>query len=276
VALQIPVLTYHSAQVNGLDYERNDHVALRDDLQVVCAEGFRVVPVSWVVDWLQGARPDHTMQRTIAITFDDGCSMDFLDMVHPRWGSQRSFFGILGDLQKQIGPHAQPTLHSTAFVIASPETRSELGHTNLAGPEWISDDWWAAAAQSGLMSVENHSWDHNHPSSSRVCQRQQVRGRFDNIETYDECDAEVCCAATYIESKTGLRPDLFAYPWGQASSYLRDEYFPHHSASHGCRAAFTAHDGFVTRNSSIWAIPRMVFGANWTTPEQFRSLLRDV
>ncbi len=33
----------------------------------------------------------------------------------------------------------------------------------LFGLGWMSDDWWAEAVATGLLAVENHSWDHPHP-----------------------------------------------------------------------------------------------------------------
>jgi peptidoglycan/xylan/chitin deacetylase (PgdA/CDA1 family) len=269
---KIPILAYHSAQVDGLDYASNDHCALAADLQMLDDEGFRVVPAAWIVDWLRGERPSADLERAVALTFDDGCSLDFLDLEHPIFGHQRSFYDILRDFRAQ---HAgsQPHLHATSFVIGSPITRAALGK-NLAGPEWISDEWWGEAARSGLLAIENHSWDHNHPASPVVLQRDQQAGRFDNIETFAECDAEVTLAAEYIGAQTGVAPTLFAYPWGQASDYFVREYFPENAARHGCRGAFTAHDGIVTAADSVWAIPRLVFRANWSTPDELRTLLR--
>ncbi|MBY0276150.1 polysaccharide deacetylase family protein [Candidatus Binatia bacterium] len=268
---KIPILTYHSAQVDGMDYGANDHQALATDLELIAEEGFRVVPLSWVVEWLRGERSSADLQDAVAITFDDGCSMDFWDMDHPRWGRQRSFCNILRDF-RDAHASSQPHVHATTFVIASPATRRALG-ANLPGLEWISDDWWAEAARSGLMAVENHSWDHNHPLSPVVCQREQVKGRFDNIDTFAECEAEVVPAGEYIAARAGVRPTLFAYPWGQASDYFVNEYFPRNAARHGCRAAFTAHDGIVTSSVSLWAIPRLVFRANWSTCDELKGLL---
>jgi len=270
--MKIPIFTYHSAQVDGTDYANNDHIAFQQDLRTICEAGFRVVPLSWVVDWILNARPDADLRRSVALTIDDGCSMDFRDMVHPTWGYQRSFTGIMADLLREVGASTQPTLHATAFVIASPETRRSLGE-RLAGYEWISDDWWAEAVRSRLLAIENHSWDHNHPASAVVCQRNQERGRFDNIDTYDECHAEVVNASAYIEHIAGLRPKFFAYPWGHASTYMRQTYFPAFAREHECQAAFTAHEGFVTRDADLWAVPRLVFRANWNDQASFRDLL---
>lgn len=90
---------------------------------------------------------------------------------------------------------------------------------------------------------------------------------------FDECDSEVTRASDYIESRSGARPSLFAYPWGQCSSYMRDVYFPRFPERHRCRAAFTAHGGFVTRDACVWALPRLVFRANWSSAAEFHALL---
>jgi hypothetical protein len=126
-----------------------------------------------------------------------------------------------------------------------------------------------------LFSIQNHSWDHNHVEVSRTCQRDQRKGRFDVVETFDECDAEVTRAAEYIFSKVGVWPDLFAYPYAEASAYLRDVFFPSFPERHRTRAAFSAHDGYVTRRSRKWSLPRLGFGANWTEPDGLRRILRD-
>lgn len=269
--IKIPVLTYHSAQVDGDEYKTNDHVALHEDLRVLHREGFRIVPLSWIVDWVRGERPDRDLECALALTFDDGCSLDVWDLEHPECGPQTSFLRILEDFRAQVGD-AQPHLHATSFVIASAEARAEIGAL-YASSEWLTDEWWREADALAHFAVENHSWDHNHPVVSRVCQRRGVAGRFDNIDTYDECDAEVRRAGALIAEKTGRHPESFAYPWGQMSRYIRDEYFPRYVREHQCRAAWSAHDGFVTRQSSVWALPRVVFRANWTDRDGFRRLL---
>jgi hypothetical protein len=270
--MRVPVFTYHSAQIDGNTYETNDHFALAEDLRTLTEQGLRVVPLTWVADWILGRRPDDDLERAVALSFDDGCTLDFTDLNHPTWGPQRSFFNILADFRATLAPSLQPTLHATSFVVASRETREDL--TALLAEGWITDSWWEAADSSPLLSVENHSWDHNHPVSRVVAQRDQIRGRFDNIETQEECDAEVRKAAAFISSKIGRWPELFAYPWGQCSRYIKEVYFPNFASQHRCKAAFTADGGFASKESSPWAIPRLVFRAHWTNPTGFLSILR--
>ena len=46
----IPILTYHSLNIAGNDYLGNDHVALREDLHLLTALGWRIVPLAWLAD----------------------------------------------------------------------------------------------------------------------------------------------------------------------------------------------------------------------------------
>lgn len=274
-ARRVPILTYHSHRISGQTYETNDHEALRSDLRTLHRHGFRIVPLSWVVEWLLGQRSEAEMARTVAITFDDGADFDFYDLDHPTWGPQRSFFNLLLDFRAEVGAAAQQDLHATTFVIASPTVRTELDARCMVGRGWMSDGWWAEAEGSGLMAVQNHSWDHNHPMASRVCQREQRSGSFVWIDTEPECDAEIVQAGEYIASKIHPSwPGLFAYPGGAASDFLRQVYFPGATERHRTVAAFRGDGGYVVRDSPRWNVPRMVFGADWSAAAQFEEILR--
>jgi len=272
---RIPVLTYHSHRIDGAGYAQNDHEALRRDLRTIDALGMRIVPLPWVVEWLLGSRSDASLERGVAITFDDGADFDFHDLEHPTCGLQRSFYNVLRDFRAEVGDR-QPTLHATAFVIASPEVRAELDARCMVGRGWMSDGWWAEAERSGLLAIQNHSWDHNHPMASRVCQREQRKGSFAWIETEAECDAEIADAARYIAGRIAPAwPSLFAYPGGASSAYVRDVYFPRAADRHRTLAAFAGDGGYVRRGSSRWNVPRFVLGGDWTDEDQLRELLRD-
>src|SRR6266480_4069826 len=152
--MQVPVLAYHAARVSGDDYALNDHVAFFHDLRLLHRMGIRVVDLGNVVSRLHFG--DLDTDGCVAITFDDGTDFDYFDLPHPVWGTQRSMFNIMKDFVREFGPDAQPDLHATSFVIASPTARKELDRTCLVGRDWYTDDWWPAAIASGLMSIANH------------------------------------------------------------------------------------------------------------------------
>lgn len=255
------VLCYHSTNVSGHGYALNDHVALRRDLAALHAAGFDLVHASNLDAASREGRPQ------AAITFDDGMVLDALDFEHPTFGHQDSFLRILREHFDATGQRCV----AASFVIASPQARAELDRKDFLSLNVWHDDWWPTATASGFLTLENHSWDHNHPSLERSVQRNNQRGSFLSIETHAEAMAEIAQASDYIEQRCGRRPTLFAYPWGQASDYLVDEFLPHHGAELGISAAFvTAARASIDR----WSIPRLVCGTDWRTPEQFSALLQ--
>lgn len=273
VIRKIPVLGYHSHRVLGNIYDVNDHIALFQDLRTIHAQGFRIVPLQWVVEWVLGEREDSLMDKTVAISFDDGMDFDFYDFPHPVYGLQRSFFGILRDFQAEFGSLGQSSVHASSFVIASPVARREIDAHSLEGRNWMTDGWWREANSSGLMGIYNHSWDHNHPDVEKICEENQIKGSFEVIDTYTECQVEVAEAAKYIQQKISPAwPDIFAYPWGQSSEYLRETYFPQFFDQHRTIAAFAAGGGYVTKVSSRWNLPRFGSAAPW--PEGWNSTER--
>ena len=162
IPMRVPVLAYHAVNIAGTDYASNDLVAFAADLRLIDDLGLRIVPLQWVAEQVTGAA-SRNLDRCVALTCDDGSAFDFHDLVHPVHGPQRSLYHCLLDFIAERGDDAQPDLHLTSFVIASPEARERMDQVCLAGLGWMDEDWWRKASGSGLMAIENHSWDHNHP-----------------------------------------------------------------------------------------------------------------
>jgi len=272
--LHIPILTYHGVNVLANTYRQNDHLALSADLREINRLGFQIIPLSTIVDWRQGIVEDRLPEKCLAITFDDGSWLDFHDLPHPTCGLQRSLFNILRDFRSELDEGAQPGLHATSFVISSPAAREQLDRNGLIGLGWWGDDWWQTAQESGLMSIQCHSWDHVHEDVETVAQADNIKGDFTKVASFEDCDRQVRQAADYIASVTGgHRPDLFAYPYGQSSDYLAGRYFPEYTSRHGFRAAFTTDPRPVSRSDDIWRLPRFMFGRDWCSVGELAALL---
>lgn len=270
--MKIPVLTYHSARVDGNDYETNDHVAFAHDLRLLHGLGLKVGILAEIVKQLGAG--DASIADRVAISFDDGTDFDYRDLPHPKWGWQRSMFNIMQDFRSEFGPDAQPDLHATSFVVVSPEARQQMDKTCLAGRNWYSDDWWAPAAASGLMAVANHSWDHTHPTLTVVAQQDQKKGRFDVIDNYTDADAQIRQATEFLAKRTGNQAcRLFAYPYGQYSDYLVREYLPKFMDEHQLDAAFTTVPDLLSESHNIWKLPRLVCGEHWKCSDDLATIL---
>ena len=274
---RIPILTYHALNIEGNDYLGNDHVAFREDLRLLTALGFRIIPLADLVQLVidpNAALPT----KCVAISFDDGTNFDFEDLPHPSAGLQRSMLNIMRDFAI-AHPGAQATMHATTFVIASSAARDTMDRTCILGRGWMSDSWWQPAVASGLFHIANHSWDHCHDSLPRIAQRDQLKGTFAGVDTLADANAQIKVAAETI-ARIAPNPgvELFAFPYGVANPYLLEEYLPQQVKIGGgqfVRAAFSTEPAPVTRESNRWWIPRYVCGHHWKSTDDLKTILRD-
>jgi len=286
---KVPVLMYHSHySVAPCDYPHHASMALAQDLELLNSKGFTVVPVYWITQWALGdldgsALPD----KVVGLTFDDGADTDWIDNIIPSHpcAPLKSFRAVLQDFKA-----AHPSLpwyspHASSFVIGSPVARSVI-----FGP-YMNDSWWAAANASGLIEIYNHSADHDHITltsgpywdpdlSTNIpilgyssSPSWSGGGNFLGIDNYESSTREIVNSSSYIATKIGAMPDLFAYPNGNASNYLRYTYFPYYTSEHHTYAAYSTVPTYVTRSSERYFMPRISHFTDWTTPAQLSAIL---
>lgn len=273
--MRVPVLAYHAVNIAGNDYATNDHVAFAADLAHIHRLGLRIVPLHWIVDQVLG-RKQRDLRRCVALTCDDGSDFDFHDLDHPTYGAQRSLLNCMTDFIEEFGADAQPDLHLTAFVIASPDARAHIDQGCLVGRGWMSDAWWPTAQASGRIAVENHSWDHNHPVVPQPGIDGMQRGSFLDVDNYTRAHTEIAEAARFIDSRIApQRTSLFCYPFSHIPRYVHDEYLPQFQSEHGMLAAMGDGAQPVTDDSDRWNLPRYVCGWHWKEPAALETILRE-
>lgn len=300
ISSKVPVLTYHSSEnyydeaTGACDLESS---ALARDLAVIHDMGFTVIPAYWLVEWQRGWRAgDSLPTNSVVITLDDGHNADFLDNADP-WHPCAPIKSMRAVLEEASGwewnaPDDMPVPHATTFVIGSPTAREYIKHGLM------SDAWWSAASAHTLMEVQNHSLDHDHeaiPENTPDDALTTKLGYLDTItlpagggkarmtstriDTQREAEDYVTISGEFIRAKTGLEPDLFAYPFGPASAYLRDTYLPRMMEDNGPVGAFCGAGGYVTRNSHPYCLERFVHRASpqhggWRNAEELEAILR--
>ena len=121
--LKAAILTYHSQNVAGNDTANNDHVALAADLDALHAAGCRFVSLTTLVDIVYSTAPTDYGSPLVCLTFDDGCDYDVRSLEFPGHGIQPGLLQLMESFVEKHGSDAQPGLHATSFVIASPEAR---------------------------------------------------------------------------------------------------------------------------------------------------------
>ncbi|MDR3386195.1 MAG: polysaccharide deacetylase family protein [Rudaea sp.] len=271
--MRVPVLAYHAVNIAGNDYATNDHAAFAADLRLIDDLGMRIVPLHWLVDQLLGG-VDRDLARCVALTCDDGSDFDWFDLDHPVHGPQRSLHNCMVDFISERGTGAQPDLHLTSFVIASPQGREHIDRNCLVGRGWMSERWWKPALESGRMAIENHSWDHNHAAIALPGVAGMQRGSFHAVDSHERADAEIAAATRYIDAIVSPgRTTLFCYPYSHVNDYLRKEYFPQYENVHNMRAAFGDGATPLTMRSERWNLPRYVCGWHWKSPAELRAIL---
>jgi hypothetical protein len=257
------ILTYHATRLESWDRSGADLLSLDADLRLLAAEGLPVLPLAELLD--------PACAEGVAITFDDGTRMDGESIQHPRFGRLPSMLSVLVEARR-----AHPRLCVSSFVIASAQARADLDAGLVAdyGEALMHDGWWRAAAHSGLMELENHSWDHNHPLVQRSAQRDNRRGSFHDIATEAEAEAEISAASAEIERMVGRRPRYFAYPFGDMPDFLRADWLPRRGPQIGLEAAFSTEPRALSAADDRWALPRYVCGRDWRCDDSLKALLR--
>jgi peptidoglycan/xylan/chitin deacetylase (PgdA/CDA1 family) len=264
------VLTYHSGNISGNDYPSNDLIALAHDLEAIHALRLPILPLRRIVDALLEGTTATLPEKAVALTLDDGLDFDFVELTHPFHGPQSSARSVL---RRFAHAHAAP-IHATTFVIASPRAREQIARHEMLDHQWIGEHWWAEAIASGVFHVANHSWDHLSPSVSPVGQREGRSGAFTLVTTFDDAELQVRRAREYIAGRApNAGTALFAYPYGDASPYMVEEYLPLHGERGGTLAAFTGIPGVLHETSNRWYLPRYCRGTDWKSPEELTRIL---
>jgi peptidoglycan/xylan/chitin deacetylase (PgdA/CDA1 family) len=307
---EIAVLVYHIGAFSAINGDcRNygsDVYAMQQDLETMYNNGFTVVPLRWALEWSLGQRDGSTLpQKPVAITFDDGYVQEWSATVRPNpdpAGCPGQTVTSARDVLLAFR-NAHPDLpsyspHATSFVVASPKARGKHDAAGTYGMWWLADDsWWAQAKQSGLIDIQNHSADHDNPAvgtpaaptpdsvmginlavGGNVDGWWQGRGQFCRIgrdaSGVTARDA-ITNAANTIGNIAGVRPDIFAAPYGNVSAEL-SAWFDANTAQHQHFAAFTSGGDWVRRfpGHSRFAYKRFVKGCHWGNGGELLDVLR--
>lgn len=264
------ILAFHSHNIAGNTYETNDHVALDASLALLAALGIPVLRLADVVRRLRDRTFATLPARFACITFDDGSDYDWKRLEHPVHGAQEPMAAIVRRHRRTLlGLVTLRAASATAFVIASPAAREQI--VGPGQPYRLSDDWWRAAQSSGYFDIGCHGWNHVHPQVAEMREAPELVEAFGNVRTAAEAQRQVGEAARFIRERAG--PDaarLFAYPYGQVSDFLADEWLPRQD---DVLAAFTTVDRPLEADADLWRLPRYVCGWHWKSNDGLRAIV---
>lgn len=268
--MEIPILAYHASNISGNVYHLNDHIAFESDLYTIHHQGFKIIPLKWIAEWVLGKRDlTHIGDKLVGLSCDDGLDLDYKNGEYFNFGPQISFYHIMKKFIEDVGEHAQPHINLTSFVIASPDGRKKIDDVSLKKHDLLNENWWHEANETGLIDIENHSWDHRHPDIYS-----ESEANFTSVLDFETANKQIIEAKSYIDlvlepSKTSL----FAYPWGHVNDYLLKEFLPNEGVNSGIEGAFTCGAKKVKKNTSRWELPRYICGFNWKSPNGLVKIL---
>ncbi len=222
-------------------------------------------------------RPNQTGdQPLIGLTFDDGPLFDFADFVHPQFGPQRGFLGMLRDFRDEAGA-SQPELHATSFVIASAEARAAMERAEDCGyrTSTVAHGRMVGAGGRNRAALDRKPQrDHVHHAAEATAISRPERDNFSFVDNYIDADREIRRATDFIRARGVASCRHFAFPFGHTNAYLVDDYLPTRRFEHGMEAAFGVDGRAIESSDSIWNIPRLVCGYHWRSPQELEALLR--
>lgn len=217
------VLVYHHVSEDSPALTSVSPAVFDSHLQYLQQQDFNVWPLGRVLRALEGA--EVIPDKTVAITFDD------------------AYESVYSEAMPRLRARGWPF---TLFVSSESIDRAYRQYLDWAQIRELI----AAGAEVG-----NHSHSHAH----------LVRRIGDETEAqwHSRVSADIRRAADRIETETGLRPDLFAYPYGEYSPALKKLV-----AALGYRG-LAQHSGAIGADSDRLALPRYPMSTGYADLDRF-------
>lgn len=197
--IDLPVIMYHHI----LKAKQGDYIVsptqLEQDLMFIRDNGYTTITALQLASYLNDGTP--LPQKPIMITFDDGYESVYA------YGLPLLKKYDMKAIISVIGKHTD--------IFSSPD---ETKHLNYSHASW---DQLREMQQSGVFSIENHTYDmHSNTDTSRYGSRIK---KGESLKSYtDEMSKDVIGLSDQIEREIGVRPLVFAYPFGALCKESRE------------------------------------------------------
>jgi len=210
--VSLPVIMYHSILKSRSGKYIVSPAVLEADMQYLINQGYTTVFTQEVIDYVkgQGKLPD----KPIIITFDDGY---YNNMIYVLPIFQK--LGIKGVINI-VGHYADK-------AVAEGDNNANYSH--------LSWEQMRELSKSGIFEIGNHTYDmHNHGKRVGVTKK-----RGESLDDYRRAlDADIGKLQCELTSKSGITPNIFAYPFGKYSKET-----PNILKDMGFEAVFTCNEG---------------------------------
>jgi len=210
--VRLPVIMYHSILKSRSGKFIVSPAVLEADMQYLITQGYTTVFTQDVIDYVKGN--GELPEKPIIITFDDGY---YNNMVYALPIFQK--LGLKGVINI-VGHYADK-------AVAEGDNNPNYSH--------LSWEQMKELAKSGTFEIGNHTYDmHNHGSRTGVTKK-----RGESQEDYRKAlEADIGKLQCELTSKSGVTPNIFAYPFGKYSKET-----PGILKDMGFEAIFTCNEG---------------------------------
>ena len=152
----------------------------------------------------------------------------------------------IDDAYKSIYTYAYPLFKRAGFPFTVFLSSREIGGKNFLS--------WQQVSEMAADGVEFQAHTHTHAHMPQRTTEQNIADIDTNVKL--------------IEKYTGIKPTLFAYPYGEASTDTIDTV-----KNMGFRAGFSQHSGVFTPTGDMFYIPRFSLNEKYATTERIKLVL---
>lgn len=152
----------------------------------------------------------------------------------------------IDDAYKSIYTHAYPIFKDAGFPFTVFLSSREVGGKNFLS--------WSEVSKMAKNGVSFQAHTHTHPKLQQI--------------PIAETIMEITTNVALITKHTGIKPTLFAYPYGEASTAVMKAV-----KNMGFTAGFSQHSGVFNATSDMFYIPRFSLNERYATPDRIRLIL---
>ena len=244
--VRVPVLMYHQVKYTALGKDAIAPWELEADLQYLAAEGYTTVTVEDLLNYVDSGVP--LPEKSIMLTFDDGY-----------WNNYLYVLPLLKKYNAKI----------VLSLIGKDADDFTQYHSNSVDHAKMTWDQIAEMANSGLVELQNHTYDLHGNTKARIgC----TQGGGEDDEAYVKTLSEdVLRLQQDVFRRIGTAPTAFAYPYGK-SSPLTDAVL----GELGFRATLSCDYGVntITRNPDcLWQLKRICRSHGHSARELLQEIL---
>lgn len=194
-SVSIPILMYHHFSDNGAPGSVISADMFECHMKALVEAGCSFVSFREVCDYVNYGTP--LPEKPVLITIDDGYTSVY-----------ETAYPIL----------LKYNIKATVFIVGAFYGKAQYKDTPyLLIPPHFGDDEAREMIESGLISIQSHSYDmHQYEPYELEYRRGILRKPGETREEYDEVfRADFEFASAQIENTTGLKPFVYSYPFGR-------------------------------------------------------------